>query len=195
MSEKTQDTRRRILEATRDALLSGEGAGVRMADIARRAGVSRQALYLHFANRAELLVATTRFVDEEQDVDARLAASRSATSGRERLAHFIEAWGGYIPEIHPMARPLLAVYETDDAAREAWDDRMRAVREGCAAAVAALETDGDLAPELSAKDATDLLWGLLSVRNWEQWRFGARWSQKKYLAMVQRLAERALIAE
>ncbi len=73
MSSDKSDTRTRILEATVRMLEEQGGRGVRMGDIARESGVSRQAVYLHFASRTELLNAATRFVDERLEVDRRLA--------------------------------------------------------------------------------------------------------------------------
>ena len=79
-----------------------------MADIAKRAGISRQALYLHFRTRADLLIATTLHLDEVNRTEERLVASRTAATGLQRLEAFIEAWGSYLPEIHGVARALLA---------------------------------------------------------------------------------------
>ena len=70
MSSNRINTKSRILEVTWRLLESGNKA-IRMADIAKAAGVSRQALYLHFPSRAELLVATTRHIDKVKNVDAR----------------------------------------------------------------------------------------------------------------------------
>ena len=186
-------TRTRILESTRALLEENQGRGVRMSDIARRAGVSRQALYLHFGTRSALLIATTRHLDEVEGIEERLAPSRHAPSGTARLDAFVEAWGNYIPDIHGVARALLAVQDTDEAARDAWEDRMDAVRQGCAAAIAALVRDGDLAPEHDAEEATDLLWTLLSVRNWEQLTRDCGWSQERYVETVKALARHVLV--
>ena len=130
MSREPIHTKSRILDVTWNLLESGDKA-VRMSDIAKAAGISRQALYLHFPSRAELLVATTRHIDAVKNVDRRLALSRSASSGIERLHAFIEAWGGYIPEIHGISVALSAMRDSDTEAAVAWDDRMQAVRQGC----------------------------------------------------------------
>ena len=58
---------------------------MRLSDIAKAAGISRQAVYLHFTSRAELLVATVRFVDQVHGLDERLAGLRQATGGVEVL--------------------------------------------------------------------------------------------------------------
>ncbi len=164
-----------------------------MSDIAKAAGVSRQAVYLHFPSRAELLIATTRHIDEAKQVDARLAPSRQAMGGRARLELFVEAWGNYIPEIYGVGRALMAMQDSDEEARKAWADRMKALRHGCAAAVAAIAADGELRADLTGEKATDLLWTLLSVRNWEQLTREAGWSQAEYLTAVKDLAIRALM--
>lgn len=194
MSRENVQTREKILASAWE-LLEGEGASaVRMSDIARRTGISRQAVYLHFPSRAELLIATTRYIDEVNKVDERLAASRSSASGVKRLDAFIDAWGNYIPEIYGAARALIALQDGDEAARAAWDDRMQAVRHGCAAAVAALKSDGELASGLSEKEATDWLWSQLSVEQWEHLRQRCGWSQKRYLSVMRQSARRALVA-
>jgi AcrR family transcriptional regulator len=76
MSSNNIETRTRILDAAWKLLETGQGSGVRMSDIAKTAGISRQAVYLHFPTRAELLIATTRHLDVVKDVDARLMATR-----------------------------------------------------------------------------------------------------------------------
>lgn len=85
MSRDNSKTRTRILKAALKLLEASQGQGVRMSDIARAASISRQALYLHFPSRADLLVATTRYLDEVNKVEERLVPSRTARSGVERL--------------------------------------------------------------------------------------------------------------
>jgi len=194
MSSKNLETRNRILESTWRLLEAGAGNAVRMSDIAKEAGISRQAVYLHFPKRADLLVATTRYLDEVKNVDARLEASRSATSGPDRLDKFIEAWGNYIPEIFGVAKALLAMKDTDQEADLAWKDRMQAVRHGCEAAVNELVQDGLLTSNLTSEQATDLLWTMLSIRNWEQLIVECGWSQVQYISLLQASARRMLVS-
>ncbi len=194
MSSPVLDTRNRLLHAAWTLLERGQGSGVRMTDIAKQAGITRQALYLHFSKRSELLIATTRYIDNVKGIDARLAASRSASSGAERLDAFIEAWGNYIPEIYGVAKALLAMKDNDQEAAAAWDDRMQAVRHGCEAAIRALEADQALCSELTAEEAIDVLWTMLSVRTWEHLTIDCGWPQNKYVETTKLLARRILIA-
>ncbi|VAV86364.1 Transcriptional regulator, AcrR family [hydrothermal vent metagenome] len=193
MSSKNIDTRKRILMASWDLLVTEQGCDARMSDIARRAGVSRQALYLHFKSRAELLFATVLYIDDEKGATARLEVCRAAKTGRERLEAFIDAWGNYIPEIYGVAKALLAARESDPAAAEAWDDRMHTVRAECEAAVTALSQDGRLSPDFTIERATDTLWTLLSVRNWEQLTRDCGWSQEDYIKNMKHNARVLLV--
>lgn len=195
MSSENIETRSRILDATVHMLEERGGVGVRMGDIAKAAGISRQAVYLHFTSRVELLVAATRYLDEVLDVDSRLAPSRAATSGAERLALYIDCWGHYIPEIYGVAKALLLAKDTDEAAAAAWDDRMLAMRDGCRAAIEALHSDGMLAPEWTPKKATDFLWTMLLVPNWENLTGECGWSTQQYIRWMKTVAKRTFIDE
>lgn len=164
-----------------------------MADIAKRASISRQALYLHFPTRAQLLIAATHHLDLLRGSEERLARSRAAARGTARLDAFVGTWGAYIPEIYGVARALLAMKDTDAAAKEAWDTRMQDMKEGCAAAIGALKRDNELSADYSVAQAVDILWTMLSVRNWEQLTMQCGWSQEKYIRTLKLLARRILV--
>ncbi|WP_430403855.1 TetR/AcrR family transcriptional regulator [Hyphomonas sp.] len=192
MSNQVAQTRIRILKAALKRLEAADGDTVRVSDVAKEAGVTRQTLYLYFRTRTELLIAVTHYVDELNASDARLAASRTAPTGLARLEAYIDAWTAYIPEIYPVARALMAMNEEDATA--AWQQRMLDMWEGCEAAIKRLKTDGQLSPDYGVKDASDLLWTLLSVRNWEHLRIDREWSQRKYVKHMQAIARRLLVA-
>jgi len=195
MSSTSADTRTRILDTTIRMLEEHQGRGVRMGDIAKESKISRQAVYLHFASRTDLLIAATRYLDQKLDVDRRLAPSRAAISGIDRLALYIEFWGNYIPEIYGVGKALLVARDSDDAADIAWQDRMAAMREGCRAAIDALHDDGDLAQEWTRPKATDALWALLLVPNWENLTKGCGWSTQQYIRWMKIVAARTFVKQ
>jgi AcrR family transcriptional regulator len=188
----SEQTKMRILETTWKVLETRIDKN-RMSDIAKAVGISRQALYLHYPTRAELLIATTKHIDTVKKVNQRLELSRASGSGLERLHFFIKAWGGYIPEIHGISVALRNMRKNDKAAAKAWDDRMQAVRHGCQAAVRAIAKDGKLKSDLTEQVATDILWTLLTVENWEKLVLDCAWSQSAYEDKMTELAEIALL--
>jgi len=193
MSTQEQGTRTRILAATWALMEKQRGSGVRMQDVAQAAGVSRQAVYLHFGSRTELLIATTHYGDELNGIDARLTKWEAATGGVDKLREFIEFWGNYIPCIYGIAQALLVQKATDEAAEAAWEDRMRAVRNGCRLTVEAIERDGKLPPAWSTETAIDVLWSLLSITTWQNLTVDCGWSIGEYVERMQTVASRTLV--
>ena len=174
-------------------MVERNGQGVRMRDVADAAGVSRQAVYDHFGSRAELMVATARYGDEVRGLEGRLGRYRAAERGLDRLGAFIEFWGNYIPEIYGIARALLAARDSDAAVAAAWDDRMGVVHEACRNIVDRLHEEGMLAPGWSTEEAADLLWTMLSIRNWENLTIERGWSTSRYVDAIRALVRRAFV--
>ena len=193
MSSTPKDTNDRILAAALKLLLAKDGKGVRMSDVARLAGISRQALYLHFDSRAKLLIAATLYLDDQLGVEERLVASRTAKTGVDRLNAFVDAWSAYMPEIYGLATALMSQAETDPDAAAAWAARMQDMREGCEAAITALVHDNRLSASFSPNDATDLLWIMLSMRNWEIARQDCGWSPEKHGQMLKTAANHLFV--
>src|SRR5919107_2252664 len=177
---KESETRTRILAAAWRLMVERRGQGVRISDVAAAAGVSRQAVYLHFASRAELMVATARYGDKVRGLDERLRRYRAVTNGVERLEAFVEFWGNYIPEIYGIARALLAARETDEAVAAAWDDRMGVVYEACRDIIERLHRDGTLG-------------SLLSIGNWENLTLERGWSVGVYVDRMKEVTRRTSV--
>ena len=193
MAKKKTDTRTRILETTWRLLEQHRGQGVQMGDIAEAVGISRQALYLHFSSRAELMIATIQYVDEVKGFNERLNQLSVATTGIALLDSSVDVWGNYLPEIYGLAKVLLNTRDTDEAAAAAWNDRMNCLRDVCHQIVAALKREGNLAPGWSQDDAVDMLWTMLSIHNWEQLTIDCGWSTLQYITWMKTLLTRSFV--
>ncbi len=195
MSSTKMETRNRILETTWQLLEAHPDQSVRMQDIAKAAGVSRQAVYLHFESRVELLIATARYVDQVRDLDERLGLWRAAATAVAQMEAYVEFWGNYAAEVYAIAKALLAVYDVDADAAAAWDDRMNAIRLSCGRMIKTLDEEERLAPEWTREEATELFWTLLSIRNWEQLTVQCGWSIEQYVERMQTLVKRTFVRD
>ena len=94
-SGRNDSTRTRILEAALEILIRDGPAKASMAEVARRAGLSRQGLYIHFGSKDELTYAAARHAFEVAHANAQaiLASRRPFT---ERLV-------GALAAKHPLA--------------------------------------------------------------------------------------------
>lgn len=194
MSSKKIDTRTRILTATWQLMEQRRGQGVHMSDIAKAAGISRQALYLHFASRTELMIATINYVDEVKGLNERLNQLKAATTGIELLEACVEVWGNYIPEIYGLAKAMLTTRDTDEATATAWNGCMNCLRDFCRETIELLDQEGHLASQWSQKQAIDMFWTMLSINNWEQLTIECGWSTSQYIDWMKMLLKRSFVA-
>lgn len=187
------DTRTRILAETCRLMEEKQGQGVRVSDIAHAVGISRQAVYLHFGSRTELLIAAVRYADQVRGRDERLRRLCASTGGLAILEALIDFWVKYIPEIYGLAKALLQVRDTDEAAAAAWNDRMADLRSGCSAAIECLRCDGLLVDDWPPEKAVDVLMSLISIRVWEYLVVESGWSQVECIDAMHTAAKRTLV--
>ena len=164
-----------------------------MADIAKDSGVSRQAVYLHFGSRPELLVAAVRYADELLHLKQRFEPVQEAKEGAEKLDAFINFWGHYVSEIYGIAKALMLSRESDEAAAAAWDDRMTSLRNGCQDVIESLKREELLRDDWSVSEATDMLWTTLSINGWELLTMESGWTVEAYVRRIQQVARRLFL--
>jgi AcrR family transcriptional regulator len=180
-----------ILEAALALIAKRGGADVTMAEIAKAAKVSRQAVYLHFADRADLLVNLIRYTDEKRGLDEEIRKIEQAPTGAAQLRAMAFLQARTNPGIWAQARAFEAVRRTDKAADRSWRDRLQHRLEGCRAIVARLQKEGALRPGLDPATAADLLWNITSLRTWEDLVLDRKWSARQY---EDRITELLLLA-
>jgi AcrR family transcriptional regulator len=173
-------TQTRILE-TAWRLARREGlSAVTVGEIAKAAGVSRQLVYHHFANRAGLLVAMTRHQDARSGFRERALATRELPP-REALAALLRAWASYLPEILPIASALEAAVITGDDGAEAWRDRMGELHDAFRVAARRLADAGELAPDWTPDAAADWAWARSQPSNWRHLVDERGWAAADYV--------------
>jgi AcrR family transcriptional regulator len=139
---------------------------VSVKEIATAAGVSRQLVYFHYANRAGLLLAMARHQDRRSGFDHRVAATRGLPSV-DAFEALIRAWCEYLPELLPVARALEAALITGDQGGAAWQDRLGELHGVFRHALERVAGDGRLAPHWSVEAATDWAWARLQPSQWD----------------------------
>ena len=192
MSSK-KDTRTKILSAALALIRRRGGADVSLGDIARAARLSRQAIYLHFADRADLLIALIRHVDELRGLPEKLRKIAEAPSGMAAAREMVALQASDNPGLWPIARVFDAVRRSDPAVERSWQDRLQNRLEGCRAIVARLQEEEALRPDIDPVSAADLLWTITSLRMWEDLVVQRGWSAEQYQEHVNRLLREALV--
>ena len=185
-------TRERILSTARELIEQGDGGVPSMSELARAVGISRQALYLHFPDRASLLLVLVAHVDEREDLQAGMTDVQAApdAAGQIRAWAQVQAWRN--PRIAPLARALDQARHTDQAASAAWRDRTDNRMRGAAAIITRLRKEGQLHPSWKTSEAAALLWELTSFRVWDDLVNESRLTPDRYVEIITAAALAAL---
>jgi AcrR family transcriptional regulator len=192
-SVSSTDTRERILTAARELLEQRAWAGVGLGEVARAAGVSRQAIYLHFGSRAALLLALVDYVDEVEGLAELVARVDDASSGAEQLDRLAWLNSVYEPRIRSVVIAHDAARRHDADLEQAWQDRMERRRSLYRRTVRRLEAERALAAGLTRKDAVDLIWALLGPRVHEDLVGDRGWSARRYETHMRNVLRGALL--
>ena len=185
-------TRDRILDSARQLLEKQGNAVPTMSAIARAAGISRQALYLHFADHAELLQALVAHLDDREQVQVGIAAVQAAgdAAGQIRAWAVMQTW--HNPRIAAIARALDNARNTDPSAAAAWRDRTGNRLRGALSIVERLREEGRLHPTWTTAEAAALLWELTSFHVWDDLVNEAQIPPGRYVEIITAAALGAL---
>jgi AcrR family transcriptional regulator len=186
------DTRRRILQAAWE-LLEQQGAGVRLADVADRAGVSRQAVYLHFGDRSGLLVALVDFIDVSLGAVQLRAHIHGGANGVESLQRWIETMSWYTVKIDRVTQVLESSQYQDEALAAAWRDRMGRRQMHIHSIVERIAAEGQLADGWSVNAAVDLIYVITMPGAWRELTRELGWTTEQYAQHLTRLVQAALL--
>ena len=176
-------TRNRILDTARE-ITEKQGAAPTMSALARAVGISRQALYLHFPDRARLLLALVERVDDQEQLQAGRAAVEQAADAAGAIRAFAGMQALRNPKIAAAARALDGTRHTDRAAAAAWADRTGNRMRGAIFITERLHAEGRLHPTWDATEAATLLWELTSFHVWDDLVNDARIAPDRYVEII-----------
>ncbi len=186
------ETRSRILAVTWD-LVADRGSSLKLSEVAARAGVSRQAVYLHFGDRNGLLLALVHHMDETLDLGESLAHVHAASTGRDLLERAMRLNTEFWTAVQPVAQVLEAAQHDDEALGAAWRDRMK-LRQGVFAAMIQQLADHDqLSAQWTLEDASALLYAVAHFDTWRELTHQLHWTDDHYVEAMTRLLCRSLL--
>ena len=175
------ETRTQILEAARGMFeeLGYYGAG--LGAVAKKAGVSRQAIYLHFPSKAELLTALHLhiFATDVLPVVERHPITEEMTA-LDALEAMIDVDVEVVSKVWRIHEALTTARrqhpEVEETLRPREDDRYGELLDRARR----LEKEGALPSTIGASAFADMLWGLVSVGTYTSLVNERGWSREQY---------------
>ncbi len=193
MSTKRDETRSRLLGAAR-ALFEERGYHeVGLEEIGAAAGVSRQAVYLHFGSKAQLLVELFHWVEEQGDLGNLLEPVFAEPDAVKALSLLVDAHARFEPAIARIADVAEAARRTAPEMDELVRGRMELRRKGMRRIVARVREQGRLCSGWTVDDATGFVWALLSPESHRLLVGEQGWSNERWASGTKRLLLAALV--
>lgn len=177
-------TRERILDAATGLVESRPATVPSMSGVARATGISRQALYLHFPDRAALLLALVEYVDDRENLAGEIQVVEAAADGAAQVRAWVEMQARRNPGIASLARALDQSRHGDDSTTTAWRDRTAHRMRGATAIVLRLRRDGRVHRSWNTAEAATVVWELASFRVWDDLVNEAGMESERYVEIV-----------
>ncbi|WP_026403219.1 TetR/AcrR family transcriptional regulator [Actinomadura rifamycini] len=159
---RSRRSRTALLRAAREIVEEEGVAAATMAAVAERAGVSRRAVYLHFASRADLVSELFAYVNEAEDIEGRFAAVGDAPDAAAALDAFAHAHAHFMARILPVSLAVEREARTDPDAARHWETALYWRNATNRALVERLAAEGVLAPGWTVDTASDMLLALIA---------------------------------
>lgn len=192
LNARSRRTRGAILTAVRQVLEDDGFESLTMAEVASRSGISRRALYLHFASRADLVAALAGEMRSDEAIADSLDAVFSAPSPEAA----IEAWGRHVAEhgrrLLPVDRAIALVSIGDPIAQDRYEAEQARRLEHCRRLAARLADDGVLGSEWTEAAAADLIYALSGADAIERLMVERGWSEATFAERQARTLRGAL---
>lgn len=193
MSTNRLETRSGLLGAARSLFEERGYHDVGLEEIGAAAGVSRQAVYLHFGSKAQLLVELFRWVEEQEHLGDLLEPVFAAPDGVDSLSLLVDAHARFEPGIAKIADVAEAARRTAPEMDELVRGRMELRHQGMRQIVARIHAQGRLRSGWTVNDATGFVWTLLSPESHRLLVSELGWSNQRWATRTKRLLLDALV--
>ncbi|HEY3952777.1 MAG TPA: helix-turn-helix domain-containing protein [Streptosporangiaceae bacterium] len=192
---RSRRTRAAVLDAARELIAERGFAATTMAAVADRAGVTRRAVYLHFATKADLLAALFDYVSDREQ----LAASLRRVWRAPGPVAALQEWARHLARFHPHIMDVDLAAECERASDpDAAAHRATVIadqRAACRRLVGWLHDEGVLAPSWTPATATDMLWALMSSALIRALLVDCGWSTRSYARQLSALLVRTFVRD
>jgi AcrR family transcriptional regulator len=179
--------------ATLDLIQRVKGP-ISMGAIAKEAGLSRQALYLIFEDKADLFIGLLRYVDGRRGLVEELAKIRDAPTGVDALLAIVDLQARLNPGYKPIVDAFEVLRRQDPAAEKAWRDRLDHRLAGARVVAERIAAEGRLRPGLAHAVAADLIWTLTSMATWDDLVARRGWTACEYREHLSALLVSSLVS-
>jgi AcrR family transcriptional regulator len=187
---------RRLLLTTARELLENEGfEALTVTNVARQAGVTRRAVYLHFSSRTHIVNALYDHVADTEGLADSLGRVWAAPDSVAALEEWARHFGRYHSRVLAVDRAVQQFYKSDPDAARHREKVIIGKHKGCRRIFEWLHDEGRLDPQWTVTTATEMLMALTTSDVIEHLTIEAGWPQEKFAEHVATLLRATFVSE
>jgi len=172
------DTKLRIIDATWKLFNEMSPKTPTLGEVAKEAGVSRQAVYLHFGNRSNLLTESIRILREKTGSAAQLKAAREVEPELVLSSWVSKLFDVYEMNLH-VGKTYLVAAHVDEAGRQGRSAFVASVRRSAGYVIERFAALGMLQSKWTVETATDWLYAKIDFAVWHLIVHELGWSREQ----------------
>ena len=191
-AEGAAATQRRLIEAARTVLISGDVPSLELADVAEQAGVARSTVYLSFGTRAAFM---TRILDDSLSRAGfgRLREYFVLPDATDALEKTLAQTAVMYSTDHAVLKKMLTLAQLDpDVARD-YRERQGRRASGMRDLAQRLRAQGKLRADVSVQGAAAVLWVLTRFETFDQLYSGWGLSAGRCASQMTTMARASLL--
>ena len=192
-SRSAAETRTAILDAARALFEAEPYSAVGLEAVAKKAGVSRQAIYLHFASKADLLTALHQRINE-LDVEPAMSKVWKCADALRGLDTFVRSSAQATPKILGIFNALNAAARVEPVAEATFEPPREGRYADCERMAGWLADDDVLADGVNVSEAADVLFTVVSVPAYEMFVIIRGWSPRRWTTWTRATLRARLLA-
>jgi AcrR family transcriptional regulator len=197
--ERARLNRRAMLDAALELLVERGYAATNLSLVAQRAGVAAPTAYKAFGNKPAMVKAAFDYAvagnDEPTPIHQRQRATRikAESDPVRKLERYADGLLGTLARSAPLQLAIRAAAEIDAEIAQVWDQMTTERLTGMGILADHLADGGHLRPDLSRREARDVLWAYTSPDLYQLMVLIRGWSRRRYRDWIARSLIDALL--
>ncbi len=163
-----QETHARVIQAARELLSQSGYHGASVDEIAEKAGVSRQTIYVQFGTKRRVLEALAKHIERESYGRDMVEGAQDSPNPAATIRNGIKDQLAFFAANADLLRTFKAQAAHDPDFRDVWEDRRRERLDVIHMMLTQLEGEGRLQAGWTIDQASDWLWSLTNFERYDE---------------------------
>ena len=194
-AQAAEETRRRIIEAACDLLSRAGYHNVSLDQIAKRAEVSRQTIYVQFGSKRGVLQAVAEHIEVASYGRGMVEGAREVSNPVHTIRKGIGDQMRFFHSNADLLRTFYAQAANDPDFRAVWQERLQERWMAVSLLVERMSSAGWLAEGWSVEDATDWLWSLTNFQRYDELVLQRGWTPEQLAGRIVQAIDAALLTD